>query len=367
MRVLAALSVSLLLTAGCGAADDPDGPTADPQATTATSSVSSQTAPSELGTIVASGFGQQDEYVWATAVVHNNSEFVGQSVTVNFNVLDVDGAILASEAQVESFYQPVADHAIGTQITLSPGQLASSVEVTLDVQPQGAFSDTPFPSLPVTDVTVGSSQYGGQEASFELTNPLDIPLRSPRVQVVCMTASGEIIGGGSDYPELVPPTGTVRIDAHVLLSGDADGCTVYAGPPIDWDGAGTSESEADSAEDSGSAEEAFRVWVEQFNADDWRGHYDTLVNAQRSVISESDYVDCRSREETPEFGWEKVLSTQDVGDYAIPATDDSMPATKVTVQLIFMGVPTPVDAHMLMEDGVWKWSMTAENVQNCVG
>ena len=150
-------------------------------------------------------------------------------------------------------------------------------------------------------------------------------------------------------------------------SGDADDCAVFAGPPIDWDGAGTSEPDADSAEDSGSAEEAFRVWVEQFNAGDWQGHYDTLVNAQRSVIAESDYVNCRSREETPEFGWEKVLSTQDVGDYAIPGTNDSMPATKVTAQLTYMGVPTPVDAHMFMEDGRWKWSMTAENVQNCVG
>ncbi|WP_143780751.1 hypothetical protein, partial [Ornithinimicrobium sp. CNJ-824] len=78
-----------------------------------------------------------------TALVHNNSAYVGQTVTVNFNVLDDEGNILASESQVESFSLPEADHIIGTQVSLSPGDAAAEVEAALDVEASGAFSLDP--------------------------------------------------------------------------------------------------------------------------------------------------------------------------------------------------------------------------------
>ena len=80
------LSAIVAVTAACGA----DGGTSPSGAVTPPAAVS-KSAPVELGTLKESGFGQRDEYVWVTAVVHNNSEYVGQTVTVNFATSKASG------------------------------------------------------------------------------------------------------------------------------------------------------------------------------------------------------------------------------------------------------------------------------------
>ncbi len=43
-------------------------------------------------------------------------------------------------------------------------------------------------------------------AKFTIKNPTDEPLQSPRIGVICKGADGKVNGGGSDYPDLVPPS-----------------------------------------------------------------------------------------------------------------------------------------------------------------
>jgi hypothetical protein len=367
----AALVVSL---SACGTDDTPepadpaavsdDAPTASTAAAATTTEAASTSAPAELGTLKEAGFGQTDEYVWVTALVHNNSEYVGQTVTVNFNVLDADGNILASESQVESFSIPGADHIVGTQVSLAPGETAAEVEAALDVEASGAFSDKPFPEMPTTPVKF-SEEYGSHTASFELSNTLDMSLKTPRVSLLCRDDIGSIVGGGSTYPELVPPQGKVKVDVNLHASEEPADCSVFVGAPSDWEGTDEEQPTSETAPQSGTPEEAFQTWVEQFGAKDWQAHYETLVSAQREVISEDAYVDCRSAESPPVIEWGKTLSVQDVGEMPIPGTDVSLPATKVSAEVSAEGMTLPVDAHMLLEDGKWKWSMTQENVDNC--
>ncbi|GAB2762646.1 hypothetical protein GCM10027039_24410 [Terrabacter koreensis] len=331
--------------------------------------------PKELGTIKASGFGQRDQYVWVTAVVHNNSTYVGQAVTVSFNVLDANGTLLKTGSQVESFYRPGADHAVGTQVSLEPGQKAAKVEASLDVEANGAFSDKPFPVASTSAVKIGKGEFSPSVASFEMTNPVTVALKSPRIQVVCTNKSGSIIGGGNSYPDLVPASGKVKVETDLLVSGAPAACRAYVGPDPSWDGEGMPPVTAASTagptgaatpQAGGSAEAAFKMWVEQFNAKNWIGHYDTLVSAQKAVISKDEYVACRSKKAAPSFKWVKVLSVTDGGTDAIPGTKMSLPSTKVTVQLTVQGVKVPVTAHMYREDGQWHWSMTQENLNGCV-
>ena len=72
------------------AATSDDAPTASPETAAVNTEGATTSAPEELGTLKEAGFGQTDEYVWVTALVHNNSAYVGQTVTVNFNVLDAE-------------------------------------------------------------------------------------------------------------------------------------------------------------------------------------------------------------------------------------------------------------------------------------
>lgn len=362
--VLFACTAAVLALAGCGGGGD-EAATGSPSP-----SASVSDAPSELGTLKASGFGQADEYVWATAVVHNNSDYVGQTVTVSFNVLDAAGEILGTESQVESFVRPGADHVIGTQVALEPGQKAATVEATLDVEASGTFSDQPFPDMPVSGLKVVAGSDGYPMVTFVVSNPLSVPVKDARIQVACTDASDAIIGGGSDYPELIPAGGKIKVDANVIASGKPEDCTVFVGA-LDWEGdpsaaATGSPTPAPSAKaPAGSAEDAFKVWVGQFGKRNWEAQYNTLVNAQRKVISQSDYLACRSAETPPKIIWDKTLSVTDAGETSIPGTKASLPSTKVTAQVKVDGIEAPVDAHMFLEDGTWKWSMTKENISNC--
>ena len=364
--VLIASTAALLALTGCAEGDQQGGDASPPPAATATS------APKELGTITASGFGQAGEYVWATALVHNNSDYVGQSVTVSFNVLDANGEILGTESQVESFVRPGADHVIGTQVALEPGQKAAKVEAAIDVQADGTFSDQPFPDMPVTNMKIAAGDAKGYpKVTFVVSNPLTVPVKDSRIQVACTDAAGALIGGGSDYPELIPASGKIKVDAHVIASATPKDCTVFVGA-LDWQGtpsaapaSPTTPAASAAQAPTGSAEDAFKVWVQQFGKHNWKAQYTTLINAQRKVVTQSQYLACREAEAPPKITWVKTLSVTDDGKTSIPGTKTSLPSTKVTAQVKADGFKVPVDAHMFLEDGTWKWSMTQENISNC--
>lgn len=360
IRTILVATTAALSLASCGSSDM--GSSGD-TTTSSTASAPQASAPKDLGTLVKTGFGQSDEYVWVTAVVRNNSTYVGQTVTVNFNVLDAAGKLLKSGSQIESFSQPSADHIVGTQVDLAPGEKAAKVEATLDVEAKGSFSDKPFPKLPVSKVAITKSEYGGQEASFELSNPTDRALKDVRLAIACSDAAGKIVGGGSHFPDLVPAAGKIRIDAMVITSGTPVDCAIYTGS-LGLDGDAESASAAPAAP-SGTAEAAFKVWVDLFEKKDWKAQYATLVSAQRDVVSEKQYLDCREGEAVPDLKWSKVLSVTDAGAITIPGTKVKLPATKVSAQVKTSGMNVPVDAHMLVEDGDWKWSMTQENIDGC--
>lgn len=313
---------------------------------------------------MASGFGQKDEYVWVTALVHNNSEYVGQTVTVNFNLMDDKGAILKSESQVEAFSVPNGDHILGTQVTLAPGEKAAKVDASLVVEAKGTFSDTPFPVIPAADPVVGKDQYGGAQFSFTLANPLDQPLKSPRVQAMCKGRDGAINGGGSAYPDLVPAHGKVKVDVHLIVSGDPASCEAFVGAPSDLEAPSAAASTA-AAPAAGSPEDAFHTWVDQFAAKDWAAQYQTLVKAQQAVLPQAGFLACRQADQAPAITWSKALSAVKVDDYAIPGTSAHVAATKVSAELVVNGLKVPIDAHMIDEGGTWKWSLNPESLAKC--
>lgn len=184
------------------------------------------------GSLVSSGFGQDDEYVWVTSLVHNDSDKVGQTVTVQFNAMDEAGTLVKSASQVESFSRVGQDLAVGTQISAPNGVKISSVEATLLIEDRGAFSSEPFPEMKTTPVTVVTGPYGGSTANFELSNPTDQPVKSPRLGIICYDAANAIIGGGMDFPDLVPPSGKVAVEAYILTTGTPASCKAYAGGPM---------------------------------------------------------------------------------------------------------------------------------------
>lgn len=186
------------------------------------------------GELLASGFGQSDEYVWVTSLVKNNASTVGQTVTVQFNLYDKTGALIGSDSQVESFASIGQLLAAGTQIDLKAHQKAARVKATLLVEDEGVFSDEPFPAIKTSAVKVGKDEFGGVSASFDVMNPTNKPLKDPRIGIICYNAKKQIIGGSDEFPDLVPPSGKYHVDSSVNVSGTPATCTAYAGPDLDF-------------------------------------------------------------------------------------------------------------------------------------
>jgi hypothetical protein len=228
-------SVLLLcaLAACSGSSSDSSG-TAGSAAHAATSGKSQASPPSaQAGRILESGFGQSGDFVWVTALVHNDSHAVGQTVTVHFDAMDTDGKLVKSTDQVEAFSRVGQDLAVGTQIDVPRRTKIGSVKAKLLIQDSGAFSDKPFPKIPVSKVKIVKTPYvDSYTAHFELTNPTSKPLQSPRIGIICHGAKDKVIGGGSAFPELVPPNDTTAVDATTVTSGKPKSCDVYVGAPM---------------------------------------------------------------------------------------------------------------------------------------
>jgi hypothetical protein len=184
------------------------------------------------GSLVASGFGQDGRYVWATALVHNDSDKVGQTVIVAFSAEDASGQVIRSTDQVEAFSRLGQDLAVGTQLDVGDSTRIATVEATLVVADEGVFSATPFPELTTGPVEIAPGTFGGWAANFELTNPTDRPLTIPRLGVVCHDSAGKIVGGGSSYPDFVPASGAAFVECRIITSGQPAGCEVFAAAPI---------------------------------------------------------------------------------------------------------------------------------------
>jgi hypothetical protein len=217
-----------LFASGCGAKNVVEQKTAG--ATASRASASPTTVPAkDAGSLVASGFGQKDEYLWVTSLVHNNSSTVGQTVTVEFNAKDAAGTLVKSATQVESFSRVGQDLAVGTQMDVPKGTKIATVEATMLIEDSGTFSSEPAPEMKTTQVKVVADQYGGVTANFELSNPTDKPVKDPRLGVICYDTANKIIGGGSDFPTLVPPSGKVAVEATILTTGKPSSCKVFTG------------------------------------------------------------------------------------------------------------------------------------------
>lgn len=189
------------------------------------------TAP-EPWTLIDSGFGAQHGYAWTIARVRNDDDHAGQTVTVNFNLRDQAGALVASGSQVSHFSWPGQVLPVATQIEVPKGVQAETVEATVLVEDEGTFDDETSDDWGTFAGTIYMPEYSeSYGARFEVKNPTDEPLEGSSFQVVCTNKAGEIIGGSSEYPQLIPASGSVLVDVSSLYTVKKPAeCTGYLAP-----------------------------------------------------------------------------------------------------------------------------------------
>lgn len=174
---------------------------------------------SDMAEIVEEGFGQEGEYAWVTALVRNVGH-VGEFATVQFNLYDDAGTLIASGEQVESLVTEDGVTAVGTQVEIPDGQRATSIKATLAVSDYG-MSGQAFASIEPVEFSAESS-----DATFVVENPSAENWEDLRIGVVCRNGSG-IVGGGSAYPSLVPAGSESMVDTYLISSEYPASCTAY--------------------------------------------------------------------------------------------------------------------------------------------
>jgi len=236
-RPLATALCAPILLSSCasGRSTAKDSVTGTPSIAPPVSSPQAVSTPEDNGTaatVLRSGFGiAQGGYAWVTSIVRNDSQRSGQTVTVHFNLKSAAGDLVASGDQVEAFSRPGQLLAAGTQVTIPAGTKPATLEATAQVEYPGIGSQDAFPEIPFGPVTVQAGQFGGYQAKAILHNPTSTALKSPRVGVVCYGPSGTVIGGTSEFPDLVPPSGDTLVATNNLeVSGRPTRCEMYAGP-----------------------------------------------------------------------------------------------------------------------------------------
>lgn len=231
LHIATALCAALLV-AGCSTPQTVTEDTGEGQQVTEDSGTpdgEESTKKSGEATLKKAGFGREGDYGWVSAIVTNSSsENVGKFVTVQFNLMDSKGELVASQEQVEQFTSADQTLALGTQVEMVDKPKVAKVEATLGLSNEQNMED--MPNLPVGKVRVKEGEYGDTQAVFEVKNPTKTAQKSVRVGISCFNKSGRIIGGGSDYPELIPANGRVLVEASVMTSGKPSSCEAYAAP-----------------------------------------------------------------------------------------------------------------------------------------
>jgi len=223
MRALQLVTGLALTVALVGCSSD-DGKKADegPEAKT-------QAAKPATPEIVRSGFGQSGQYVQAIVVLKNSDEAsVGEFAEVSVNFKDASGELVATETQTETFSWVGQELVLPVWLDLAdqPKVDIASIEPTVTISDYGSSADAaqPLDAVEASDIR---EKYGTPTAKFVLKNTTSEPMKDLRVGVVCENAAGEIVGGSSEYPELVPPNGEIVADVSVTVSSMPSRCTAF--------------------------------------------------------------------------------------------------------------------------------------------
>lgn len=221
MKTILPMIAVALLFAGCGGSDD-DSAKSGGSGKTDENSV--EAAPE----LVEAGFGQSDQYAQGIAIVKIPENAVDRYITVSMNFLDAAGEILATEEQVES--STWADQELVLPVWADLGDSKAKVaKVEATVAASDYDAQTPEGLEPLQRVKARSikEEYGTYKAAFEITNQSDEPMKEMRVGVVCRDRSNAIIGGGSDYPDLIAAGGKAVSEVDVTVSSKPESCIAY--------------------------------------------------------------------------------------------------------------------------------------------
>lgn len=202
-----------------------EGPAAGDTTTSDTSPASDSTA-----TVLQAGFGQTQKTVWVSAEVENLTGSDGAFLVANFNLFDGAGNLVKTASHTERFGYGVTRMFIGTMVSLDAGIIAEKVEATANATVYSTGSAPDFNViLKIGEVQFAQADFPN-EARVPISNPSDQVIPSARVSIACFNVAGQIIGGGSTFPNSIAAQGTMLAETPVYVAGIPSRCSATAVP-----------------------------------------------------------------------------------------------------------------------------------------
>lgn len=221
MRLFGVLAISAVMLTACGG-------TADPSDDVAGGEAEAPEAPVTVE-VVDSGFGQLDDYVHGVVVTSDDDRAVGGFVTATMNLLDASGEVVGTSEQVESLSWAGQELVLPLPLDLSatPGVEVAEVDVSISLSDYGLGGDTVEPLETVEAREIRAGEFGTTTAVFEVANPTGSDLDGARIGIVCRDAAGVIIGGTSEYPNLIAAGESALVESAVATAGEPASCAAY--------------------------------------------------------------------------------------------------------------------------------------------
>lgn len=199
------------------------GPVAADKATDDSSSPSDSTA-----TVLQTGFGQVRKTVWVSTEVENLTGSDRAFLVANFNLFDGAGNLVKTASHTERYGYGVTRMFIGTMVSLDDSIVAEKVEATANATVYSTGSAPDFDvTLKIGEVQFAQSDFRN-EARVPISNPSDQVIPSARVAIACFNVAGQIIGGGSTFPNSIAAQGTMLAEASVYVAGIPSRCSTTA-------------------------------------------------------------------------------------------------------------------------------------------
>lgn len=169
--------------------------------------------------VLESGIAVDGDYAYASAMVKHEG-LTGEFATVLFNVYDDEDNLVLSQEQVEELGTEGTTFPIGTHIEVPSGSTLARVEATVSVSEHGSSSEARAVVAPI--------ESSADAPQFLIQNTTEENWEDPRVQILCRDDAGDIAGGGSEYPTMIPAGGEFMLtDLSLITSGDAATCEAY--------------------------------------------------------------------------------------------------------------------------------------------
>ena len=210
---------------GTPAIATPTRPTSEPAAT---NTAPPTPAPEpEPVTVVASGYGQTDQWLGVAFVVSNpNADLAIERSKYQIAVYDQSKAVVKTDSGYIEVVMPSQTLGVATRFSLGEGVQAARVEVQLS-QGKPAAAEA-IPDFGVSHVTYRVGDLSSK-AHGVISNPLDTDLRNLRVCAIAYDQAGEIVGGGWSFLGFVLAQGKAGVEVPLTSTDTVARVDLYPG------------------------------------------------------------------------------------------------------------------------------------------